>query len=85
VRHATDDQPAPAANGHAEKVHHPAHYNTGAIEVIDAIESWGLNFALGSAVKYIARCDHKGDPITDLKKSRWYIDREIARREANKP
>lgn len=63
-----------------EMVNHPAHYNVGKIEVIDAIEDWGLNFSLGSAVKYIARADHKGKPIEDLQKARWYIEREIERR-----
>ncbi|MBO7309522.1 MAG: DUF3310 domain-containing protein [Kiritimatiellae bacterium] len=61
-------------------VDHPSHYNVGKIEVIDAIEAWGLNFSLGNAVKYIARADHKGKPIEDLQKARWYIEREIERR-----
>ena len=61
-------------------VDHPSHYNVGKIEVIDAIEAWGLNFSLGNAVKYIARADHKGEPIEDLEKARWYIEREIERR-----
>lgn len=61
-------------------VNHPAHYNTGNIEVIDAIEDWGLGFCLGNAVKYIARADHKGKPIEDLEKALWYIRREIRRR-----
>ena len=34
----------------------------------------------GNAVKYILRADHKGKPIEDLEKARWYIDREIAMR-----
>lgn len=62
-------------------VNHPSHYNVGKIEVIDAIEAWELNFSLGNAVKYIARADHKGKPIEDLQKARWYIEREIERRE----
>ena len=64
-------------------VNHPSHYNVGKIEVIDAIEDWGLNFSLGNAVKYIARADHKGKPIEDLEKARWYIEREIERRKKN--
>lgn len=64
----------------SDAVQHPAHYNVGKIEVIDAIEDWGLNFSLGNAVKYIARADHKGKPIEDLQKARWYIEREIKRR-----
>lgn len=62
-------------------VNHPSHYNTGSIEVIDAIESWGLNFSRGNAVKYIARAGHKGadKEIEDLEKSKWYVQREIDR------
>ena len=33
----------------SDAVNHPSHYNTGKIEVIDAIEDWGLGFALGNA------------------------------------
>jgi hypothetical protein len=40
-----------------------------------------MGFCLGNAVKYIWRCGQKGDAIEDLKKARWYIDREIARLE----
>ena len=32
-------------------------------------------------MKYIWRADEKGSPIEDLKKARWYLDREISRRE----
>ena len=64
-----------------DHVDHPAHYNFGAIEVIDAIETWQLGFSLGNAVKYIARAEHKGAALEDLKKARWYLEREIARRE----
>ncbi len=64
----------------------PAHYKLGGIEVIDAIEAWLLGFHLGNAVKYIARAGRK-DPaktVEDLKKARWYLDREIQRREGAK-
>ena len=66
-----------------DNVSHPAHYNVGHIEVIDAIESWGFGegFNKGNAIKYIARAGRKdpGTEIEDLEKARWYIDREIAR------
>lgn len=61
-------------------VNHPQHYNQGEIECIDIIEMLGLNFALGSALKYIWRADIKGNPIEDLEKAAWYIQREIERR-----
>jgi len=63
-----------------DTVNHPKHYTQGRIEVIDAIEAWGLGFSLGNAVKYIARADHKGAPVEDLRKALWYIQRELDRR-----
>lgn len=61
-------------------VDHPAHYNRGKIEVIEAIEDWKLDFHLGNAVKYIARAGIK-DPIKeveDLEKAAWYLARKIS-------
>lgn len=66
-----------------ETVNHPNHYNVGGIEVIDFIESWNLKFSLGNAIKYIARAPYKNNELEDLKKARWYIDREIQRLEKN--
>lgn len=60
-----------------ETVNHPAHYNAGSIEVIDAIEDWKLNFHAGNVVKYVARHEHKNG-IEDLKKARWYLGRLIS-------
>lgn len=62
----------------SETVKHPAHYNNGNIEVIDAIEDWKLGFNDGNAVKYIGRHKHKGKPAEDLKKALWYIARELS-------
>jgi len=64
-------------------VNHPNHYNIGNIEVIDFIESWELNFSLGNAIKYIARAPYKGKELEDLKKAKWYLEREIDRLENN--
>lgn len=61
----------------SDSVKHPKHYNTGRIEVIDAIEDWRLGFNLGNVVKYVARADHKGKRLEDLKKALWYLQREI--------
>ena len=60
-----------------EAVNHPTHYNQGHIEVIDAIEDWGLDFNSGNVVKYVARHQHKAEALEDLKKARWYLDRII--------
>jgi hypothetical protein len=62
-----------------DAVNHPSHYTwLGGIEVIQVTEH--LGFCLGNVVKYVLRADHKGKPVEDLEKARWYLDREIARR-----
>lgn len=60
----------------------PDHYrqHPSGIECIAITEHMG--FCLGNAVKYIWRAGLKDDALTDLRKARWYIDREIAKREA---
>lgn len=60
-----------------DNVNSPTHYNVGKIEVIEAIEDWKLNFNLGNAIKYIARCEHKENKKQDLEKAKWYIEREL--------
>jgi hypothetical protein len=60
----------------------PQHYAGLAVEPITAIEAWGLGFCLGNCVKYIARAGKKTpDALEDLKKSQWYLNREIANQE----
>lgn len=61
-----------------DMVNHPPHYTFGKIEVIDVIDDWQLDFNAGNALKYIARHRHKGRPLEDLKKARWYLDRAIS-------
>lgn len=65
-------------------VDHPAHYNTGKIEVIDFLEDQKLGFHEGNAVKYICRAQYKGNEIQDLKKALWYLDRKIKNLEKRK-
>lgn len=59
-------------------VKRPAHYAEGRkFEPKDVIRDWGLNFNLGSAVKYIARAGRKDDIVQDLKKAQEFIQFEI--------
>lgn len=60
----------------------PSHYRSHAsgVECIQVTEHF--SFLRGNAIKYLWRADHKGG-IEDLKKARWYIDREIANLEKN--
>lgn len=60
-----------------DSINNPSHYAHSAVEVIDAIEAWGLGFRLANAVKYVARCMFKGSKKEDLKKAIWYLDREL--------
>lgn len=59
-----------------EYINHPIHYNNG-IEAIEYIESHNFNFNLGNAVKYITRCEYKGNKKEDIEKAIWYLQREI--------
>lgn len=65
-----------------DEVNHPDHYTShpSGVECIDITEH--MNFNLGNAMKYIWRAGLKGHAIKDLRKARWYLDREIARLEA---
>jgi hypothetical protein len=71
-----------------DAVNHPAHYAghpafceqcEKQIECIDVAEH--LSFNIGNSLKYLWRHGMKGDPIEDLKKAQWYIEREIHRLE----
>lgn len=55
----------------------PEHYNRLNQQPKDVIRAWGLNFNLGSAVKYISRAGHKDDIVQDLKKAQEFIQFEI--------
>ncbi len=62
---------------------HPQHYNVTRYETWDVLDAWfPTNPLLWQVGKYIARADHKGEPIEDLKKAKAYLEREINRREA---
>ncbi len=65
-------------------INSPSHYTDGGIETIDFIEAKGLNYHLGNVVKYVSRAGKK-DPakkLEDLKKARWYLEREIEKEAA---
>jgi len=69
----------------SDSINSPEHYRFGGIETIDFIEAKELNYRLGNVIKYVSRAGRKpGDDgfvlpkaLEDLKKARWYLDREI--------
>jgi len=71
----------PPVTDEVDEINQPAHYNQSSIEPIDVIEAWKLTYHLGNVLKYIARAEHKGSTIKDLKKARWYLDRHIKQKE----
>ena len=65
-----------------DMVNHPAHYNQGGIECIDALKAATVSktgieaVCTANAIKYLWRYEEKNG-IEDVKKARWYIDRLI--------
>lgn len=64
----------------SDAVNHPPHYNShpSGVECVTIAEHF--NFNLGNALKYLWRAGVKSkDPVEDLRKSAWYLAREIGR------
>ena len=75
-----DGCPTGAYENVSDPVNSPDHYTwhpTG-VECIRIIEVFPHNIA--AAMGYLWRHDHKGEPIQDLRKAVWHIEREIKRR-----
>ena len=71
-----------------DPVNHPPHYTAGPVESIDVIEqtvSFAPQPVLGGLqwqiLKYLLRLWHKGDPLQDARKARWYLDLLITKLE----
>ena len=67
-----------------DRVNSPSHYTSGRMESIDIIEDAiqvaptpKEGFLQGQVLKYILRVWLKDNPLEDLKKARWYLDRLI--------
>jgi hypothetical protein len=74
-----------AAEKKLDLVNKPPHYTDGGVDTLKFIEAKDLNYRLGNVVKYISRAGKKvgSDPVQDLEKARFYLEREIeARRDA---
>ena len=71
--------------GDIDMVNSPPHYRTvNGVQCLEVVEALGLNFHVGNCLKYLWRAGRK-DPLReleDLKKARFYLDREIQRRES---
>lgn len=66
-----------------EKVNQPKHYQgKNGMTVMQIIEAYDCNFAVGNVIKYMLRAGNKPneDAMDDLKKALWYLQAEIDRR-----
>jgi|TARA_R110002074_G_scaffold354443_1_gene526311 hypothetical protein len=67
----------------------PDHYKKAPLESIEYIEhQLGPNFKyylVGTIYKYLHRWEYKDEPLTDLKKARWYLDKLIQQIEEQEP
>ena len=73
-----------AAEKKLDLVNKPPHYTDGGVDTLKFIEAKDLNYRLGNVVKYISRAGKKvgSDPVQDLEKARFYLEREIAARKS---
>lgn len=67
----------------SDPVASPAHYTSGGIECIDAMEAALTpeefrGYLRGNCIKYLWRCELKGRTMEDLEKCEWYLKRLIA-------
>jgi len=71
-----------AAEKKLDLVNKPPHYTDGGVDTLNFIEAKDLNYRLGNVVKYVVRCGKKAnsDPVQDLEKAAFYLNREIAAR-----
>lgn len=61
-----------------DNVNHPKHYTYGKWEVIDILEEFfGDDPLMWQVGKYIMRYQHKENPVQDLEKAAWYLNRKI--------
>ena len=71
-----------------DPVNHPGHYTNGDIECIDAIKASMTSGAFcgylkGNVEKYLWRYQLKKNPVEDLEKANWYLNRLIDEEKQN--
>ena len=69
-----------------DRVNSPAHYTAGSQEAIDTIEeaiesapSVPAGFLQAQVLKYLLRVWLKDNPLEDLKKAQWYLNRLVSK------
>ncbi len=77
-----ENEIVPDRTDYYDNVVRPSHYLHGKKETIDVIcdcmtgdEFHG--YLKGNILKYVARYKFKGEPLEDLRKAQWYLDRLV--------
>ena len=85
-KHDKDDRWLSLAPKKQDRVDHPPHYTQGSQEAIVTIEeaidgapSVQAGMLQAQVLKYLLRVWYKDNPLEDLKKARWYLDRLISK------
>ena len=65
-----------------DSVNSPPHYLKGKKETIDVIQDGMTDdeyhgYLKGNILKYVSRYKFKGEPLEDLQKAQWYLNRLI--------
>ena len=65
-----------------DNVNSPAHYKHGKKETIDVIRDCMESdeyhgYLKGNVLKYVSRYKWKGEPLEDLEKAQWYLNRLV--------
>jgi len=68
--------------GNYDNVNSPAHYKYGKKETIEVIRDCMTDdeyhgYLKGNVLKYVSRYKFKGEPLEDLQKAQWYLNRLI--------
>lgn len=67
---------------HNDPVNSPNHYKQGSRETIEVIRDYMTNdefcgYLKGNIIKYVGRFKFKGQPLQDLQKGQWYLNKLI--------
>ena len=72
----------PLLTSEYDPVRRPAHYNMGGVECIDYIKQvLGLDgfiaYCHGNMLKYQHRYRYKQNPVEDIQKAKWYLNKML--------
>lgn len=70
-----------------DPVNQPSHYKQGNRETIEVIKDYMtddefVGYLKGNVIKYVGRFKFKGNPLQDLKKASWYLNKLIKETES---